>query len=47
MTTPEELARIYIAPQPTACVWTVQDVTQYNCYARLDVIAYNFLVEEI
>ena len=44
MTTPEELAHIYIAPQPTACGWTVQDETLYNCYARLDVVAYNSLV---
>lgn len=39
MPTPEELARINIDKQLTACGWVIQDLSELKYYASLGVVA--------
>ena len=45
MPTPEELARINIDKQLTACGWTIQDMAELNRYASLGVAVREFPLE--
>ena len=45
MPTPEELARINIDKQLTACGWTIQDMSGLNRYASLGVAVREFPLE--
>ena len=45
MPTPEELARVNIDKQLTACGWTIQDMSGLNRYASLGVAVREFPLE--